>query len=415
MTHNIKFEQYNLARWLINVQVVVLLTCVCVTNTRAEVFYLKTGGSIEGKLLNPTETPRTQFIIETDYGQIVLRSDTVTKVSVKSDLLRQYEELAVKLENTVEAHLDMAQKCGQANLREQREYHLKHVLKLDPNNERARKLLGYSMINGQWRKYDVWMKEQGYLQYKGRWYTPQEYASVVSFQEAKDKELQWKKKVDMLLSSIQKNKPDAKDALREIREIRDYHASITFARRLTDDKEKYNRDTKLLFFEVLCNIGGKIPEEAIIQCAIGDPDSLLRQRSMEKLREWQSRRAMNYFLGQLKSKNNAVVNDAGYYLGELGMSDAVLPLISSLQTKHQFQVGGGNNVNAGFSPNGGNPGFTFGGKAKLVERDIQNPKVRTALLSMVPQGVDYAFDEDAWKKWFSRATTPANVNLRRGN
>ena len=121
----------------------------------------------------------------------MLRSDTVTKVSVKSDLLRQYEELAVKLENTVEAHLDMAQKCGQANLREQREYHLKHVLKLDPNNERARKLLGYSMINGQSRKYDVWMKEQGYLQYKGRWYTPQEYASVVSFQEAKDKELQW--------------------------------------------------------------------------------------------------------------------------------------------------------------------------------------------------------------------------------
>ena len=52
-------------------------------------FYLKTGGSIEGKLLNPTETPRKQFIVETDYGQIVLRSDTVTKVSVKSDLLRQ--------------------------------------------------------------------------------------------------------------------------------------------------------------------------------------------------------------------------------------------------------------------------------------------------------------------------------------
>ena len=136
---------------------------------------------------------------------------------------------------------------------------------------------------------------------------------------------------------------------------------------------------------------------------------------MEKLREWQSHRAMNYFLGQLKSKNNIMVNDAGFYLGELGMSDAVLPLISSLRTKHKFQIGGGNNVNAGFSPNGGNPGFTFGGKPKQVERDIQNPKVRTALLSMVPQGVDYGFDEDAWKQWFSRSNTPANVNLRRRN
>ena len=391
------------------------IMCMFAAEVSAEVFYLKTGGSIEGKLLNPTENPRTQFIVETDFGQVVLKPDTVTKVSVKSDLLRQYEELAVKLENTVEAHLDMAQRCGQANLPEQREHHLKHVLKLDPDNERARKLLGYSMINGQWRKYDLWMKEQGYLQYKGRWYTPQEYASVVSLEEAEDKELQWKRKVDMLLSSIQKNKPDAKEALKEIREIRDYHASLTFAKRLTEDKEKYNRDMKLLFFEVLCNIGGKIPEEAIIQCAISDPDSLLRQRSMEKLRELQSHRAMNYFLGKLKSKNNAIVNDAGFYLGELGMDDAVLPLISSLQTKHQFQIGGGNNVNAGFNPNGGNPGFTFGGKPKIVERDIQNPKVRTALLSMVPQGVDFGFDETAWKKWYSRSTTPANVNLRRGN
>ena len=143
-----------------------------------------------------------------------------------------------------------------------------------------------------------------------------------------------------------------------------------------------------------------------------DPDELVRERSVEQLRRWQSTRAMHYFIEKLSSKDNTVVNRAGAALGSLGNPDAVLPLIDALVTSHQFKVGSGGNINAGFSQDGG-VGFGAGGKPKIMRQDFSNRDVHAALTQLVSVNVNFAYNEEGWRNWYMHTNTPAGVNLRR--
>jgi hypothetical protein len=42
-----------------------------------------------------------------------------------------------------------------------------------------------------------------------------------------------------------------------------------------------------------------------------------------------------------------------------------------------------------------------------------NKRVHGALLLLVPEGVNYGFNKNAWKNWYAKANTPRNVSLRR--
>lgn len=51
---------------------------------------------------------------------------------------------------------------------------LEHMLELDPDHVEARRLLGYSRIDGKWHKREQLMAERGYSRYRGTWKTAQE-------------------------------------------------------------------------------------------------------------------------------------------------------------------------------------------------------------------------------------------------
>ena len=378
----------------------------------AETFHLSTGSTLDGKLLNPDQNPRTTYEIATSVGKITLAAKQVARVVTKPQVLQQYEASLPKVPNTVEGHFEMARKCGDANLFPQRDFHLLEVLRIDPDHQEVREMLGYVKINGQWRKEDVLMRQQGYIRDGGRWRTKQEVAIETAVKQVEDEEIQWRVKILRWESLILRNRPNADEALTSIREIRDYRATKTLAERLNEPK--LSRDMKLMYLDVLIQIGGNVPVEAMLKCISNDPDEVLRHRCLDQLREWQSRRAMNFFISLLSSNDNQQVNNGGYALGELGMGDALLPLIKALRTKHKQTIGGGNNVNANFSPNQpGLGGLQFGGKPKIVEQMLVNRSVHSALLAIVPQGVNFGYDQTQWMEWYVRINTPANVNLRR--
>ena len=378
----------------------------------AETFHLSTGSAVEGKLLNPDQDPRTTYEIETSIGKLVLLAKQVRKVVIKPMVLQQYEKSLPKVPNTIDGHLDMAAKCALVNLFEQRDFHLLEVLRIDPDNTMVRGKLGFVKINGQWRKEDVLMRQQGFVRDGGRWRTRQELTVKQANEDVEDAEIQWRIKIMRWESIILHNPAKASVAIASIRAIKDYRATKTLAERL--NQVKLSRDIKFMYLEVLIAIGGNVPVEAMLKCISMDSDEALRQRCLNQLRKWQSRSAMFFFISLLNATDNQTVNNGGYALGELAMADALLPLIKALRTRHTYTIGGGNNINANFSPNQpGLGGMNFGGKPKVVDQYLINRSVHSAILTIVPEDVNFGYDQDRWMQWYIRLNTPQNINLRR--
>jgi len=377
---------------------------------RADEFQLVTGGTLSGELLNPDETPRSQYVIKTASGRLVLDAKQVARVNLKSPAVKEYEKIVGTMENSAAAHWEMAQRCALLELWPQRDDHLQQVIKLDPAHERARQLLGYVRINNQWQKTDVWMRKQGYVKHKKRWRLPQEIAAEAAAEKRLQESVELKAQIQRWRTAIIKRRSGSSDATRALKGLENHLATPILAELLAKKNEP--RTLKLLYIEVLSKLGGGVAEQALVDRVINDGDDRVQEVCLEQLRDWKSRRAIVYFVTKLGSSNNAEINLAGYALGQIGHSDAIVPLIDALTSKHKIQIGSGNQINAGFSP-GGSGGLGFGGRPKIIEQEVLNKRVHGALLLLVPEGVNYGFNKNAWKNWYAKSNTPRNVSLRR--
>ena len=399
-------------RWIPGFFAGLLLACYGSFPVGAEVFHLTTGGTIEGKLINTLNEPTPRYVIKTQTGRIVLEKIRVVRIEQKPEVVRQYEAALPSVPNTVDGHLKMAQKCAQLKLFAQRDYHLEQILKLDPDHERARQLLGYTRDGDGWQREDLWMKEQGYVRIAGRWRIPHEVENDRLREQRSDEEKTWREQIRRWETAIVKGRSTRVEALQSLKSIEAYRATPALADRLNDLRQAPPRELRLLYVDLLSTIGGTVANNTLMKRVTEDPDELVRERCVEQLRRWNSTRAMHYFIEKLTSKDNMVVNRAGAALGSLGNPDAILPLIDALVTTHQFQVGGGSGINAGFSSDGG-VGFGAGGKPKIIRQDFNNRDVLASLSQLISLNVRFGYDEKSWRIWYMRSNTPEGVNLRR--
>lgn len=397
--------------WLIRTAVLVLVgVLVASMPLLADEFHLVTGGRLIGDMLNPDQSPRTHYEIQTAHGRLVLDKKQVERVVVKPVALKQYEQAVPKVKNTVAGHWEMAQKCSRAELWPQRDFHLAQVLKLDPNHEEARRLLGYTQIDNRWQRTDVWLRQQGYVRYKKRWRLPQEIAADMAAEKRLQEEVQLKVQINRWRTTIVKGRSGSDQAMRELEAIDNPLAAPILARLLGQKNEP--RMLKLIYVDLLSKLSGPVAVDALVDRVMQDRDEQVREVCLEQLRKWKSRRAIVAFVIQLRSSNNMEINQAGYALGQIGHADAIVPLIDALTSKHKIQIGNPNQINAGFSPTGSG-GLGVGGRPKIIEREVQNKRVHGGLLLLVPDGINYRFDKAGWKNWYAQTNTPQEVNLRR--
>ena len=206
--------------------------------TSAEVFLLKSGGRIEGEQLNPHRERGQPYQLRTEGGvRLALADNAVARVIVKSELDKQYEALATKLENTVEAHWNMAEWCKEASLPEQRKRHLQAIIALNPNHEDARKALGYQRFGSRWLTQDEHMQKLGYVKYKGAWRLKQEIeiASRQEQQELAVKKL--RKDVRLWLEQVASGGRLAEAANRSLNALNDPAAAPALSEILGDSQQ----------------------------------------------------------------------------------------------------------------------------------------------------------------------------------
>ena len=392
----------------------VAVTCILAPQVRAEVFLLTHGGRVEGEWRNKDGAPHETYEIETpDGGKITLSASQVAEVIVKSEVLRRYEELLPKVPDTVEGHTEMAERCRKAGLKSQREFHLRKVLELDPNNADAHRGLGYSQVDGEWIKADEWLKNQGYVRYKGAWRLPQEVELDARDERQSVEEKDWRKRLRRWRGSIVQGRDDSAESLAQLRAVDSPLAIAGLSELLHEDDEP--TQLKLLYIELLGKFHGSAAAAALLERVMKDPELEVRERSIEALKKHGTHQAVAVLSRALKDKDNQVVNQAAWALGRLGAPEAIPALIEAITTKHRFQVqpgGGPGSINTGFSPTGGNA-LQAGGRPRIIEKELPNRHVLQALTLLTPDGINFSYDRQAWKNWFAHQQIEPGANLRR--
>ncbi len=392
---------------------VLLFGAVPTADIQAEIFVLANGGRIDGDWLNRDSKPLIMYEIATvGGGRITLSADQIERVVVKSDALLHYEAELPKVPDTVDGHWAMAERCRKAGLIPQRELHLRRVLDLSPDHLDARHALGFSRVDGKWIKPDEWLAKQGYVRHKGAWRLPQEVELAAQDERRSTEEKEWRKRLRRWRTAIMRGRRDSGQALAQLRAV-DSAFAITGLTEMLKDKDE-TKPLKLLYIEILGQFQNANAAAALLERVMTDPDLEVRERSITALQKNGHDQALAFLTRTLKDKENRVVNEAAWALGKLGDPAALPALIDAVVTKHKFKIypgGAPGGINAGMGSNGG--GLQMGGRPKIIERELRNRQVLSALTALAPEGVNFAYDKQAWKDWWAQEQTAAGVNLRR--
>ncbi len=378
-----------------------------------DVFYLSNGGRIEGRLLNPDQNPRAHYIVRSGVGAtLTLAEDQVDRVEVKSRIRGLYEAKLQTLPNTVAAHFDMARRCQIANMEPERLFHLEQVLRLDPEHKEARYALGYSQLDGKWVRQEDVMTARGYVRDRGAWRLPQEIELEKEDDAVDEITIGWRKKLKTWRSWIIKGRDRAPQGEQEIRAIRDPYAAPALAELLDNDKEP--RQLKLLYIDILSQLPpNPVSIDTLVKHSLDDPDGRVREACLDEVSRTGSQRAVEFYLRYLKDPERVMVHRAAVGLMRLNAKSATLPLIDALVTEHKVLTGSGSGgISPTFSDQGG--GLTAGGGPKIEEKEFRNEPVLHAL-TQIHRGVNFGFNQAAWKNWYVEQNVPQVINLRRSN
>ena len=149
---------------------------------------------------------------------------------------------------------------------------------------------------------------------------------------------------------------------------------------------------------------------ALTWAGLHERDRQVREQALDALADSGSPIAIEAFIKTLKDEKNTMVHRAAIALAHVkNPSMSTLPLIDALITEHKRTVGGGG-IQPTFGSGGG--GLNVGSEPKVIKEKYRNEPVLHAL-SALHSGVNFGFDQAAWKKWYVAENVPPNVNLRR--
>lgn len=394
--------------WLCGAVVLLLLS-----PAHADVFVLTNGERLQGELLNPDESPRKKFIIKTPAGAtITLERAQVDQVLHPRPAEVEYEKIQHSYPDTPDGQWDLAAWCLKQNLPSQRKVHLERVIELDPDHAEARRALGYIKAEGKWTTHEELMKSRGYVFFRNRWILPQEQEMLLNKEKIERAEKEWIQKIDRWQAALGGDKD--RSARESIAAINDPYATKALVSLLKSDAREASRT---LYIEALARINTPESMKALAVRSLDDPVEEVRLTCLDYLKKEKRPDIVAYYVGQLKNKDNKMVNRAAVALSHMNDRSAVAPLIDALWTTHKFKVGSGGgpgSISTSFGSGGGvgSGGMSVGGGPKIYKQDLRNQAVLDALV-MLTGGVNYNFDVKAWKSWYAAQKPREIIDARR--
>jgi hypothetical protein len=395
---------------------IVAILCTLPIASRADVYELKDGGEVVGATIARTDDGH--YTVRTSEGaEVQLDRQLVQRIVPQDEAAAEYVRRSRTAPDTAESHRELAEWCRQRKLITEADVHLARVAELDPTDEDARRSLGYQRVGNRWLSSDELMADRGMKFYDGKYRTPQDIAIRERNKQNEDTNVDWFRDLQLWRGWLDNRRPErVAEAEARIAAINDPNAAPALARLLDDEED---RDV----FDLLLRTLGPLDHSAAIQTLVEytlDPEIKgdVRDQCLDYLiREDRPVQLLPY-VQALRSKDNVVVNRAGYALGRIGDPAAISPLIDALVTTHKQVIdpGGGDRISADFGGGAGGAGgggFQFGGNGpQVVKFDKQNPRVLEAL-NKLSNNQNFDYDEPAWRAWFVDMQMRQRINSRR--
>jgi len=392
---------------------------------------LTNGGKLRGELEQPDERTGTETTtIRTLGGALIsIRDEQVRSIARRPRIVEEYEVRAEDAPDEVDAQWALAEWCRKNGLRDQRETHLRRLVDLDPQHERAHRGLGHVRFEGEWTTRDAVMQSRGYVKHGSRYVTPQERDLLEAKEAAEKVEDSWHRKIKKWHSWLTGRSEDLKrDALAELDQVRDPAAVSSLVRVFSEDE---NAGLRSLYVDLLARIPGDEAVRALVSQSLFDPDPGPRRRALEGIGPQSYVTAAPHYLDALKHEQNVVVCRAAAALEVIGDPQAVPALIGALVTTHTYRLrvpDRSNTYSFGTSGSFANPhqlslppeielqlrtGQLPNGvivipprelaprrtRLVTVTQDHQNAQALAALTALT--GESFGFDKRAWGMWWA--------------
>ena len=159
--------------------------CLLITaasTTWADVVFLKSGGKVEGRVIN-----RTESAVEVDVGagSISLSMEKVDRIEEGRSPLDEYDERRHLLDDDdYDGWLSLAQWASDKAMATQARQAYEKVLSINPDDPEANSALGRVEVDGRWMSEDDAQRARGLVEFEGRWVTPAEKESAMRQQQS---------------------------------------------------------------------------------------------------------------------------------------------------------------------------------------------------------------------------------------
>jgi hypothetical protein len=398
-------------------------------STLADVVTLGNGGRLRGEIDWERESPDApQVEIRTLSGaSVIVERRHVNAVARRKLIVETYESLAKSTPDTAPAQWELAEWCRANQLPDQRREHLLNVVRLDPEHERAHKLLGHVRREGRWTSIEELKLTQGYVKYGSQYVTLQERELLERNKAMREAEKEWHKRIRLLYTWANGRNPERqKNALAELRAIREPDAIPGLAHFLGNNSDAAYRG---LYIQIVADIPGDGAVGSLVAMSLHDEDVDIRSEAFDSIDPARYPSAVPFYVAELSGGFNPIVRRAASVLGRIG-DDAVVPaLIEALVTTHAYRVEvptGDNtytfNADGSFGP--GNtwtlppnieamlrtgqlsngvivlePDRPVRTKVITLRRDHENAEALAALTKLT--GESFGYDENAWRTWWA--------------
>ncbi len=370
-----------------------------------DVFHLKSGGMIEGELLEITDN---HYQIQIASGQVRVPIGAVERVEESESSFQEYERQRAAAPDTAAGQFALAQWCAENGYAGERRKHLRRVLQLDREHEGARRALGFIRIGGFW--------VEGRTRERASATAPATEDDPARLEAAI--RVQWTRKLRAWRAAYLDSRDDAlfERGVEQLRTVRDPLAiiplidvlgggDVRLRRLMIDAVSKYDVDEATLNLTVI---------------ALFDPAPEIRTLAITELVRRDDPRILGQLRAALQSQNEALIRRAAIVLGEMHAREAVPQLIGLLRARQERGVDVPVNVylgtlTAAFS---GPTQIDLGGGARIVHGpalasgnlsdnviNVRQQQIVTVFRSEVLDalrsitGKDFGFDQNQWAAW----------------
>ena len=396
-------------------------------NRTEDVIELRSGSEFEVRLIDQTQTDNRKFVVfETESGSIVkLDQKYVSSVLPADSDQKRYVALRDKLPATAEANWEIIDWCksqsrGRSKFKDQIQYHLENIIAIEPNDRKARQLLGYEDFNGQWSLKELRYRKHGYVREKSNW-VPKLVERIEKNVDQRDAHTgSLKEKFSKWTRELSRSRLSLGELERMLFDLVTPE-SANFVFEKSAKKKDQPPALRKLYVEAFGETPSLASAGALVYFSVTDIDGEIRERAMTLLQQpefdqdFAMRRAIDEFLN---SKNFTYSQRAAILIRNLARvpganpREVLVPLIDSLVSVREVPIPGATEsgrLNSSFNSNGG-IGFTAGGGPQTTKKEVSNEHSLLALKQIT--GEDFGYNEKLWSKFFVDNYTTDAVGVR---